>query len=355
MVDTLTKTPLVGLLMFLQRALYFWPRLMRKRYGHVLRAGDVVTFRWADSICRRFEEWPPYAVAVADPLNPSAETIHAFQRREVLLLKDAIVDPVSATVRLRGAGIAESTPWNPEKRFFRMASLPTPLVLDGEAEATFLVSTSWNYYHFLIEDLPVVLRARPYASPTVVLGFDAPRFVVEALEMAGLSYVRVATPRSLGKAWVPTRGNDVGWPHKQDVGLMRSQFCRSHWKIDREKRIYVSRRFSRRALPDERRLEEWLETRGFLIVYCEQLSFPEQVRLFAEASLIVGPHGAGLANIVFSSNEARLLELCVEDFVNGCIEAIAQEVGMGFSRVILTEGSSLSSMLAKIEAGLEVV
>jgi capsular polysaccharide biosynthesis protein len=77
--------------------------------------------------------------------------------------------------------------------------------------------------------------------------------------------------------------------------------------------IYLSRRDApARPLLNERALEAALAAIGFEIVIGAALSLPEQIKLFREAALVIGPHGAGLANIAFARPGATLLELSPE-------------------------------------------
>lgn len=46
---------------------------------------------------------------------------------------------------------------------------------------------------------------------------------------------------------------------------------------------------------------------GFERVYLEDLSFEDSVRVFREAEIIVGPHGAGWANLLFCHRETRAM------------------------------------------------
>jgi capsular polysaccharide biosynthesis protein len=43
-----------------------------------------------------------------------------------------------------------------------------------------------------------------------------------------------------------------------------------------------------------------------------RMSFEEQVRIFAQAKIIVGAHGAGLTNVVWAAPGAELLEFMPE-------------------------------------------
>lgn len=79
---------------------------------------------------------------------------------------------------------------------------------------------------------------------------------------------------------------------------------------DSPKRIFISRRHgNRRRLRNEDELFDLLRRRGFERVALEEFSTREQIRMFAKASHIVGQHGAGLTNLMFSPPGTRVLEL----------------------------------------------
>lgn len=81
------------------------------------------------------------------------------------------------------------------------------------------------------------------------------------------------------------------------------------------RKLYVARfDASARRLHNERQLADFLAMKGFEIVVPGELSYVDQVRVFSEASLVVGPHGAGLTNIGFCSEGAVIVELFSEEF-----------------------------------------
>jgi capsular polysaccharide biosynthesis protein len=56
----------------------------------------------------------------------------------------------------------------------------------------------------------------------------------------------------------------------------------------------------------------------------------EQIALFRNARLIVGPHGAGLANMIFAAPGAVLYELLPDHYINSCINQLAQLRGLHY-------------------------
>lgn len=75
------------------------------------------------------------------------------------------------------------------------------------------------------------------------------------------------------------------------------------------RRIYVSRAGARwRSVVNEAEVLARLEPLGFRRVSLEGMSFLDQVCLFREAEVVVGPHDAGLTNLVFAPPGTKLIE-----------------------------------------------
>lgn len=89
--------------------------------------------------------------------------------------------------------------------------------------------------------------------------------------------------------------------------------------------LYVSRAdAARRRLANEAELERALVRLGFSVVRPGEHPVAEQRRLFASSRLVVGPHGAGLTNVVFMHPGTALVELACRDYVNACYYRLAQ-------------------------------
>ena len=78
------------------------------------------------------------------------------------------------------------------------------------------------------------------------------------------------------------------------------------WEIipkQKKKRIYISRKNALyRKVLNEELLIPHLKSLGFSIYNLENLTFVDQIQLFASAEFIIGPHGAGLSHIIFTNN-----------------------------------------------------
>ncbi len=82
------------------------------------------------------------------------------------------------------------------------------------------------------------------------------------------------------------------------------------------RRLWISREHfldPRRRIQNIDEIEPILSRYGFERVTLEDLSFGEQVRLFSEAEIVAGSHGAGFSNIIFCPKNTRIV-LIEKDF-----------------------------------------
>lgn len=89
-------------------------------------------------------------------------------------------------------------------------------------------------------------------------------------------------------------------------------------------RLYVSRRNdSTRRIRNETEVESTLSRLGFSIICPEDLPFAETVETFAEAELVVGVTGDGLANIVFCDPGTTVVEILPDTFVSSHLKSLS--------------------------------
>ena len=92
---------------------------------------------------------------------------------------------------------------------------------------------------------------------------------------------------------------------------MRSFF--SPWLAppkDAHQRLYISRKkVRRRHLTNEAELLSLFAQFGYQTVHLENWSLVQQIQRFQQTSHVVAPHGAGLTNILFLPQQAKILEI----------------------------------------------
>ncbi|BCH52899.1 glycosyltransferase family 61 protein [Agrobacterium vitis] len=104
------------------------------------------------------------------------------------------------------------------------------------------------------------------------------------------------------------------------------------------RKIYVSRLDAGdvRRVVNEKAVCTLLESRGFEIITPGELSVKEQVVAFRDAEIIVAPHGAGLANLVYCQPgvKTRVIELFQARCVNACYARICQAKGLDYTAIV---------------------
>ena len=69
-------------------------------------------------------------------------------------------------------------------------------------------------------------------------------------------------------------------------------------------------------------------------------SLKEQLQLFYESDLIIGPHGAGFSNLIFSRIGTTVIEFMPRTYTNPCFEDIAGSLGLEYHKMMVINESS---------------
>ncbi len=172
---------------------------------------------------------------------------------------------------------------------------------------------SWpkNHCHWILEDLPSVLLARELG-----LGSD--------LVMPGAGW---ATPfnkycvKLLGSEQLPNTDLIAPVLRVKRLHIVRAMRYRPEslnsvrdflTPIGAEptRRIYICRAAAQyRRVVNAKEIQEGLEKRGFDSVQMEKLNAEQQIGLMANSSMVVGLHGAGMANIAFCPRHTGVIEV----------------------------------------------
>ena len=204
--------------------------------------------------------------------------------------------------------------------------------------------TATNYYHFLTDLLPrwgIFREACPDVEVDGVYlstraGYQ--RQLVTLAGLDGLPVVEVAKHACLApdRLLVPSTPNQDLMAPPWIVDWLRTHLPPSADLSAYPRALYITRG----ATPNTRRYVEepelWprLKERGFARLDPGTVSVQEQIDHFAAADVIVAPHGAALANLVFARPGARLLELFAPDYVNPCYWAIAVAAGLDYRYLV---------------------
>jgi hypothetical protein len=191
-----------------------------------------------------------------------------------------------------------------------------------------------SYYHFLLDILPrlATLDAPGVPEPDRWYVPLQHGFQRQILELAGF----LPGPEIVDADLVPhVRAESLLVPTFPDnhlrtppwtVEFIRRRLRDPALELVPGRRIYVTRGRERnnRIVTNEPELMEMLGNLGFTMVDPGSLSVADQIRTFAEAECIVGPHGGGLASLAFASPGASVVELFAPDYVATCYWKLAE-------------------------------
>lgn len=210
-------------------------------------------------------------------------------------------------------------------------------VLRADRAASILSLWCENYYHWLVDALPrvAVLRAAGFPELPVVTPARCTSFQDGSLRSLGITDRRLPFTGSRMTfdtlVW-PSPIDPIGFPSPRTAAWLRHAFLEDLAPSSPRRRLYVRR--SSRTIANEREVSRVLDRFGLETVQSETLSFAEQVRLFSKAELVVGCHGAGMANSVFARPGARIVELFQPGYVNLSTYRLARSAGMRYSYLV---------------------
>lgn len=222
--------------------------------------------------------------------------------------------------------------WSRNYPYFEMATM----ALQSKAkhlDSAFVMAGVWssNYFHWVLDHLPTLqawyaYRDQTGEEPTILLAPGAPSFATQSLEALGLSYIVADVYHyQVDRLLVPT------WP-RQDGYIRPSavQFVRSKLAFEQQDRLldlYVSRKNSvNRNVVNEEQIT------GLQHVCMEDYSFHKQRSLISQTMYMAGPHGAGLANMVWGY-KMGVVEIGTPAYVNPCLWLVACALGHRYGYV----------------------
>jgi hypothetical protein len=197
------------------------------------------------------------------------------------------------------------------------------------AGTSLLVGGSGNHYHWLVDHLPKWLLARRLlcSIPTVLVNEPtAPQR--ESLEMSGLTRWEVVKSEEsvhCDDVWIVDGLARMTVAHPEIPRLFRQAYEPATRR--RRAGIYLSRRDA-----DSRRLVNEAEVQavlgGFATYTASGMTFRDQVELFSSCECIVSPHGAGLANMIFSRPGTKIVEIYSELYKVTSMMLLAKVCGL---------------------------
>lgn len=207
-----------------------------------------------------------------------------------------------------------------------------------------------NLCHFMLDQasrLALYRSAGVDVSAVTVIG---PEMRTEYQHVAGgrqgiRSYI-ASTRRArvrVGRLWVSSNcralRHPAHWGSQWAVDAVRGGFDLT--RRAPERRLLISRADSSvRRIVNHDEVAALLGTFGFETIVPGRMRFTEQIAAFRDAAFVVGPHGAGMANILFCAPRTQVLEVFHPLYGTWAYAMIAPPLGLEYAAMVARDGES---------------
>lgn len=196
---------------------------------------------------------------------------------------------------------------------------------------------SQGYFHWISDVLPRLWVSRKYLHEYTILlprKFRTYPYISESLKLLGWRFHFYNSERKvkINELIIPDYLGESGHYHSIVMKELRSEFLDAVKRPIGNNRLFISREnAATRKLINQQEINKFLDQYGFQTVFPEKLTFVQQVELFQQASVVMGVHGAGLANMLFMHPGTKVIELRREgDTHNNCYYNLASSLNLDY-------------------------
>ncbi|WP_424100576.1 glycosyltransferase family 61 protein [Moorena producens] len=201
-------------------------------------------------------------------------------------------------------------------------------------------SHTLNFAHWLMDCLPKLALIESLDNSAknnlkFIIPDGSPPYIVDSLKLLGIQEnqtIQIQEESITVEQLILCRAADKpGRPKKRHFLAIRNKLVSS--VIDEEsiclasRRIYISRSQSSRKIVNEDDILQILKKYNFEVIHCERMSLAEQISLFSEAEVVLGPHGAGIYNQVFCPSGTTIIEIYNKDYWHHSSRIISSFMG----------------------------
>lgn len=185
-----------------------------------------------------------------------------------------------------------------------------------------LIHNIWSlggFYHWMVESLVRLwVYKEDLSKYTLLLPEESKKypFIIESLRFFDIKKIlyyqrnHLLLVKNISFADNPPQ---TGFFNPKLLKELRNHYLQKVKKINNKgypKRIFISRQKSKtRKIQNWNELLPTLEKFNIVPLFLEDLPLEEQVIICQNAELVIGPHGAGLSNIMFQSENSTVIEI----------------------------------------------
>ena len=121
------------------------------------------------------------------------------------------------------------------------------------------------------------------------------------------------------------------------INWLKLKFLNQAEYKDPSKKIYIDRSdslFNHCKIINSDEVWQFLKKKGFTKIKLTEINFKNQVGLFNSANIIIGAHGAGLTNMIFSNPNTNIIEFQPENFLNNFFTRVSKINNLNYHKIV---------------------
>lgn len=211
-----------------------------------------------------------------------------------------------------------------------------------------------NYYHWMFDIVPRFdILHRSGLVPDYYLVNDDTQFQQDSLRLLNIPSSKIIRPTlrthiQADQLIVPSLPGPPfsKTPKAHSCRFLRTAFLGEGRKQTPYRLLYITRNDAKeRRVVNEAEVRRVILPLGFDLITLTGMPFAEQIELFSQARVILGPHGAGFANAVFCQPGTALIEFMPQGREIDCFERLAGFIGLDY-HVIFADDRTASGLPA---------
>jgi len=208
------------------------------------------------------------------------------------------------------------------------------------------VQSVWgeNYYHFLIDELPNIIKINNFDSNLQIISNYNETYIREILELFNFSnnIIKPILNTSIKiRECILTSMTHSGKPCRSELLMIRN-YMQEKKLIEFEEinlGIIIKRNCNERKILNFDLVVNHLKNnyKNIEWIVFESLSFKDSVKLFSKCKIIVAPHGAGLTNMLFAPEGIQIIEFMPYSDPNECYCHLANMLEHNYNCIVVDD------------------
>jgi len=205
------------------------------------------------------------------------------------------------------------------------------------------VQSVWgeNYYHFLIDEIPNMIKINNFDKDIPIICNYNNNYIKEILDLFNFTN-KIIKPISDTviniKECILTHMSKSGVPAKSELQLIRNYMKEKNIiKFEPEELGIIIKRRNERSILNFNKIVKHLENTNIKWIVFEESSFSETIKLFSKCKYILAAHGAGLTNMLFAPEGCEIIELIPSSDPNECYHHLATCLNHNYSCIVIED------------------